>query len=330
MNDDRTIDWAGVAGENNELHDHWVDSFGIDVIADYRAGEDTIAIIGHTVAPQVEHKLIDTDGDGSLDEAVSMISVYSNQGGGGGAHTQDLIGQIVVHGDLVDDDDIVREAGVTHGIVETVDEIQEALAPTGTRKESSTVNGETVLGYDTRDADGNLGAIVENPQDFVDNPYAASDRFSYASNVPDDVPAPVAVIDAASNPAIATMAFDGSRGRHRQRRPRRQASRRPHGTIAFNFSVNQLDGWQTLFSKDARNYNDGGHLTAWVDGEGHVKVRYQSTDESVYLKTSDFHAQAGETYHFAFTFDANAATVYIDGAPRTPRTSPANPTTPAA
>ena len=42
VNDDRTIDWAGVAGENNELHDHWVDSFGIDVIADYRADEDTI------------------------------------------------------------------------------------------------------------------------------------------------------------------------------------------------------------------------------------------------------------------------------------------------
>ncbi|NNM01716.1 MAG: hypothetical protein HKO62_13265, partial [Gammaproteobacteria bacterium] len=47
VNDDRSIDWARVAGENNELHDHWVDSFGIDVIADYNASEDTIAIIGH-------------------------------------------------------------------------------------------------------------------------------------------------------------------------------------------------------------------------------------------------------------------------------------------
>ena len=73
---DGSIDWTmhGVAGENNELHDHWVDSFGIDVIADYDASEDHIAIIGHTVDPEVEHR--DVDGDGILE---SIITVYSNQ-----------------------------------------------------------------------------------------------------------------------------------------------------------------------------------------------------------------------------------------------------------
>ena len=106
-----------------KLSTQWSCSFGIDVIADYNADEDTIAIIGHTVAPEVEHKLIDSDGDGRLDEAISIITVYSNQGDGGGAHTRDLIGQIVVHGDLVDLEDIVRDAGVTHGIVDTVDEL---------------------------------------------------------------------------------------------------------------------------------------------------------------------------------------------------------------
>ena len=90
----------------------------------------------------------------------SVISVYSNQGDGGGAHTEDLIGQIVVHGDLVDADDIVVEAGVTHGIVETVDELQEALAPSGELKQSQLSDGSTVLGYDTRDAAGNLGEVV--------------------------------------------------------------------------------------------------------------------------------------------------------------------------
>ena len=59
---------AAVAGENNELHDHWVDAFGIDIIADYRADEDTIAIIGHTAAPEVEHVMLDTTGDGVGDE----------------------------------------------------------------------------------------------------------------------------------------------------------------------------------------------------------------------------------------------------------------------
>ena len=80
VNADRTINWAGVAGENNELHDHWVDSWGIDMIADYDASEDSIAIVGHTVAPEVEHKLIDTDGDGVFDDAASIITVLSNSG----------------------------------------------------------------------------------------------------------------------------------------------------------------------------------------------------------------------------------------------------------
>ena len=152
VNDDRSIDWAGVAGENNELHDHWVDAFGIDIVADYRAGEDTIAIVGHTAAPEVEHVMLDTTGDGVGDEAASIIRVYSNQHGGGGAHDQDLMGLIVVRGDLVDADAIVNEAGVTHGIVETVDDIQEALAPSGELKTTVLEDGTTVYGYDTRDA----------------------------------------------------------------------------------------------------------------------------------------------------------------------------------
>jgi len=72
---------------------------------------------------------------------------------------------------------------VTHGIVDTVDEIQEALAPTGARK---------VGGYDTRDAEGNLGAVTGSPQDHIDNPFVDSGLFTYASNVPDNLPAPAA------------------------------------------------------------------------------------------------------------------------------------------
>ena len=164
---DGTINWAGVAGENDELHDHWVDSFGIDIVADYVAGEDQIAVIGHTANVYVDYR--DTDGDGD-DE--SIVTVISNQHGGGGAHDQDLIGQLIVHGDRVEKDDIITDANVTYGIVDTIYEVAEALFPVGETKVTQ-IGGETVFGYDTRDEDGGLGPITGAPEDFVDNPYLA-------------------------------------------------------------------------------------------------------------------------------------------------------------
>src|SRR4051794_5603510 len=35
VNADGTIDWHGVSGENNNVHDHWVEGFGNDVIRDF-------------------------------------------------------------------------------------------------------------------------------------------------------------------------------------------------------------------------------------------------------------------------------------------------------
>ena len=323
VNADRTINWAGVAGENNELHDHWVDSWGIDLIADYDASEDTIAIIGHTVAPEVEYKLIDTDGDGIDDDAVSIITVYSNQGGGGGAHTEDLIGQIVVHGDFVDPEAIVTNAGVTHGIVKTVDEIQEALAPTGTLKTSTLEDGTEIVGYDTRDDEGNLGAIIEDPERFIDNPYLDSGRFEIASNIPAGTPAPRAVIDETSHAVLASMiltgigddgeSVDGSPGAF-VNVPHVDGLAQESGTVAFTFTADTPgEGWQALFSKDASGYVDGGHLTAWITSEQHVKVRYQSTDQTVYVRDYDVHIEAGQSYHFAFSFDGDSAELYLDG-----------------
>ncbi|NBC33890.1 MAG: hypothetical protein GVY13_14545, partial [Alphaproteobacteria bacterium] len=56
-----------------------------------------------------------------------------------------------------------------------------------------------------------------------------------------------------------------------------------------------------------------GHLTAWIDKNGHVQVRYQSTGDSVVLKAGDVPIEPGETYHLAFSFDAAAAALYING-----------------
>ncbi|MEM7239764.1 MAG: LamG-like jellyroll fold domain-containing protein, partial [Pseudomonadota bacterium] len=188
---DGSINWAGVAGENDELHDHWVDAFGIEVIGDYVAGEDKIAIIGHT-AEICDISYRDVDGDGDLE---SIITVHSNQSGpcvatgsptcncqadlansGGGAHDQDILGYIIVHGDLVEEADIELDAGVTYGIVENISQVAEALFPEGELKVTE-IDGELVYGYDTRDDAGNLGAITGTPEDFIENPFFAAADF---------------------------------------------------------------------------------------------------------------------------------------------------------
>ena len=333
VNDDRTIDWANVAGENNELHDHWADSFGIDFIADYRADEDTIAIIGHTAKFEVEHRLIDTDGDGEGDEAISVITVISQQGANGGAHDQDLIGQIVVRGDLVNPDDVVNQTKVTHGIVDTVDQIQEALAPSGETKISTLSDGSEHIGYDTRDEAGNLGEVVSNPELFSDNPFLNSTDpmadgalFEFAANVPDGVPDAVAVIDSLSHRELDDMSFTGdgddaaaSAGVpgayiNIAHQDRAASLAQTSGTIAFSF-VAHTPGVekQVLFSKDASGYVDGGHLTAWIDEHGHIGVSYQSNDKSIYYKAPEIDIEAGESYHFGFSFDAEQATLFVDG-----------------
>ena len=103
VNDDGTIDWVGVTGENNATHDHWVDGFGNDVIRDFnRAQGDKIEISAHTGEVQsIEHK--DSNGDGRND--YSVITVISQQGNAG-AHDEDLLGTITVYGNLVKQSDI--------------------------------------------------------------------------------------------------------------------------------------------------------------------------------------------------------------------------------
>ncbi|MEL7343900.1 MAG: LamG-like jellyroll fold domain-containing protein, partial [Pseudomonadota bacterium] len=141
---DGTINWGGVAGENDEVHDHWVDSTGIDIIADYNANEDHIAVMGHTANVYVYHEDVNDDG---VEE--SIINIVSNQHGGGGAHAMDLIGQTIVFGDRVEKDDIQTDDNVTYGVVDDYADVAEALFPQGEEK-ITMVDGVEVKGYDTR------------------------------------------------------------------------------------------------------------------------------------------------------------------------------------
>jgi hypothetical protein len=91
---DGRINGAGVAGENNKSHDHWLESIGNDTIADFNLAEgDKITIKGHTV------DLFAVEQQGSD----YLLRLRSNQGNANqsnpnGAHDGDLVGTITVKG----------------------------------------------------------------------------------------------------------------------------------------------------------------------------------------------------------------------------------------
>ena len=108
---DGSVNWHGVAGENNNVHDHWVESLGNDIIQDFDKGDgDRIRIEGHTVAIAAIEYGSDAGG------AYSLIRLRSDQGAGGGAHNQDLLGTIKAYGDRVTECDITLNTGVHYGI----------------------------------------------------------------------------------------------------------------------------------------------------------------------------------------------------------------------
>jgi len=120
VNADGTIDWHGVTGENNNVHDHWVDGFGNDVITDFnRRQGDKIEISAHTAeVKSIEH--LDSNGDGRAD--YSRITVISQQGASG-AHDEDLLGTITVYGNLVRASDIRVDNASVYGAYDKVGEL---------------------------------------------------------------------------------------------------------------------------------------------------------------------------------------------------------------
>ncbi|NNE89719.1 MAG: hypothetical protein HKN27_16755, partial [Silicimonas sp.] len=306
VNDDRTIDWMGVAGENTYIHDHWVDGIGVDVIADFNKAEgDTISVKGHTTQVKVDYHTIDTDGDGIDDDAISLITLYSQQGNGGGAHDEDYLGYIVVHGDRVEEDDITTDAGVAYGIVESVDDIQEAVAPTGDTKWIELEDGTMHLGYDTRDIDGD--PVGESPWDYSSNEAYNNGEVALASAIPAGLEAPEVL-----------LASDGGvfGGQDQPMEVAHDASQAvSEGTWSFSFTADNPGNGQNqaLFSKDHSGFGEGGHLTAYITTNGTLKVRFQSETEEKYLYDSGTKIEAGEDYHFAFTFDEDEIGLYLNG-----------------
>lgn len=146
------VNWRGVAGENDNVHDHWVEGWGFDVIADYSKGEgDSIVVRGHTV--EIASIEYGEDEEG----AFSLIRVISQQGDGGaggantvaGAHDEDHVGFIKVYGDEVTEEDItVQAAGVFDGVdrLQRADELYAASNLGMTNEVFSNTHGTTYEG----------------------------------------------------------------------------------------------------------------------------------------------------------------------------------------
>ena len=119
---DGTVNWRGVAGENDNVHDHWVEGIGNDTIVGFNQDEgDQIRVEGHTATlASIEYG----EDEGG---AFSLIIIKSDQGGAG-AHDGDPLGTIKVYGDQVNECNISFQPGVFNG-VDRLDRIEPRANP---------------------------------------------------------------------------------------------------------------------------------------------------------------------------------------------------------
>ena len=234
--DNRMIHWHGVAGENNRVHDHWVDRLGHEIIEDFSRSEgDHIEIVGHTVDVYLlEH--VDTNGDGVLD--ASVLHIQSNQGNAG-AHNKDQLGTVTVFGDLVVESDYKVDWAPAYGIVNTIDELDEALAPR--------------VGTPAQD--------VDSPPDYPLLPAA-----SLAEDAVFAMLHEVDLLNLDDDEDHIEVAHD-------------EAFQLADGTIEMTFTADDIWGRHTLFSKDADGKGQGGHLTVYIeDGRLKARLQSDSED----------------------------------------------------
>jgi len=89
------------------------------------------------------------------------------------------------------------------------------------------------------------------------------------------------------------------------------------GAIAIGFKqTGKWNSMETLFSKDASGYVDGGHLTINLlkgqnSNEGIVQVRLQSTNESYYVNSGTL--DLNKWYNLEFAFGSDGMKLEIDG-----------------
>lgn len=81
------------------------------------------------------------------------------------------------------------------------------------------------------------------------------------------------------------------------------------GMIELEFNSSDITQRQTLFSKDNRGFDDGGHLTASIINQ-RVEIRLQSDSQSYYLRSG--YLRSNETYRLRFTFGVGGMSLFLD------------------
>lgn len=82
------------------------------------------------------------------------------------------------------------------------------------------------------------------------------------------------------------------------------------GTFVLWFNTDDAESKQGLFSKDSMGYDDGGHLSSWVD-DGQLRVRLQSGDQSFFVQGGD--VTSGAWNQMAFSFGPDGMQLYLNG-----------------
>ncbi|MGB7243932.1 MAG: calcium-binding protein [Sulfitobacter sp.] len=213
------VNWRGVAGENDNVHDHWVQGFGDDVITDFsKAEQDKIIIRGHTVEIADITYGSDTDGDYSL---IRVISQQGNGGAGGantatGAHDEDPLGTIKVYGDKVTKNDIqVQAAGVFDGVdrLNTVDALADYNG--GSQEFASSIDGDSIVTASDDVSTRDLIKIGSGAQDVSAG--AGRDKITVYADAgePDPAQTPGAAgrINPPVSPALTTDVISGGQGK---------------------------------------------------------------------------------------------------------------------
>jgi len=84
------------------------------------------------------------------------------------------------------------------------------------------------------------------------------------------------------------------------------------GTLTMWFNAQQTWGRKSLFSKDAANGSQVGHLTVWVH-DGRIEARLASRHKNVTVQTTYGSVAARRDCFLAVTFGSSGFRVYLDG-----------------
>ncbi|MEM9167894.1 MAG: cadherin domain-containing protein, partial [Planctomycetota bacterium] len=83
------------------------------------------------------------------------------------------------------------------------------------------------------------------------------------------------------------------------------------GTVHLRFNADDINDRQGLLSKDSTGYDDGGHITIWVD-DGEIEVRLQSNSQSITL-TSDVGLSSGDWHDVSVSFGQDGVQLFVNG-----------------